>query len=277
MPLFITPLTLPATGPLWIDLSGITPDRLADLSLSQIERLPLLADGRASEFGLLFSANRSTDGSDGAIECVGDFSRVHRIGAKMTIGTIVVQGDAGRHAGEAMTGGTLTITGDAGDWLAAEMTGGTLRVGGRAGDNVAGALPGSRAGMQGGVVVIAGDVGCLAGARMRRGMLAIGGDCGAGVAFEMRAGTALVAGRIGENPCLGMKRGTLIALASIPALSPTFQRGSVWSPTFMPLLANRLARAHFQPAKSAGDLCQGKWQQWHGDTLYGGRGEVFHR
>jgi len=277
MPLTITPLTSPANGPLWIDLSGITPDRLADLSLSQIERLTLLADGRASELGLLFSATRSKGGDDGAIECVGDFSRVHRVGAQMTVGTIVVQGDVGRHAGEAMAGGTLTITGHAGDWLAAEMTGGSLRVGGRAGDNVAGALPGSIAGMRGGVVVVAGDVGCLAGARMRRGILAIGGDCGAGVAFEMRAGTAIVAGRIGENACLGMKRGTLIALVGIPVLSPTFQRGSVWSPTFMPLLANRLARAHFQPAESAGDLCLGKWQQWHGDTLCGGRGEVFHR
>jgi formylmethanofuran dehydrogenase subunit C len=277
MPLFIESRSAkPADAPLSIDLDGITPDRLATLTAAEIAALPVTADGRRRPLGTLFTVGG--DMADGRIDCGGDFSRVHRVGAGMAAGTMTVRGDVGRHAGEGMTGGTLTISGNAGDWLAAEMTGGSVRVGGRAGDNVAGALPGSPVGMRGGVVVVEGDAGCLAGARMRRGLLAIGGDCGEAAAFEMRAGTVLVAGRAGRRPGMGMRRGTLIFPGTIPDLPPTFTRGAVWTPTILRLLANRLDRAGFRPGGRPPDQwTSAAWQQWHGDAIEGGRGEIFHR
>lgn len=266
----------PADAPLSIDLAGITPDRIAGLSAAEIAALPVTADGGRTPLGTLFTV--SGDVADGRIECGGDFSRVHRVGAGMAAGTMTVRGDVGRHAGEGMSGGSLMIDGDAGDWLAAEMTGGSVRVGGRAGDNAAGALPGSPFGMRGGVVVIAGDAGALAGARMRRGLLAIGGDCGEAAAFEMRAGTVLVAGRAGRRPGMGMRRGTLLFPGTIPEVPPTFLRGAVWTPTVLRLLADRLDQAGFRPAgRSPEQWTSGEWQQWHGDAIEGGRGEIFHR
>ena len=276
MPLVLSPSTQAANGPLSIELEGIVPDRIADRDRASIAQLPVLADGRPCPLGDLFTI--AGDATDGRIECVGDFSRVHRLGVGMQRGGILVQGSVGRHAGEAMSGGTLTITGNAGDWLAAGMTGGEVLVEGNAGDNVAAALPGDDLGVRGGLIAINGDVGCLAGARMRRGLLGIGGCCGEAAAFEMRAGTVLVAGRVGRRAGMGMRRGSFIALSSVPDVPPTFSRGAAWSPSVLPLLAGRLAQSGFRAtAGRPSDAFGGIWQQWHGDLLTGGRGEIFHR
>jgi formylmethanofuran dehydrogenase subunit C len=276
MPLVLSPSTTADDGPLSIEFEGVVPDRLVDLDAAAVARLPVLADGRPCPLGDLFTIHG--DAADGRIECVGDFSRVHRLGAGLHRGEITVHGHVGRHAAEAMAGGTLTISGNAGDWLAAGMTGGEVLVEGNAGDNAAAALPGDDLGVRGGLIAINGDAGCLAGARMRRGLLGIGGSCGEGAAFEMRAGTVLVAGRVGPRPGMGMRRGSLIALSAVPDVPPTFSVGAAWSPTILPLLAGRLARAGFRAtAGRPADAFGGIWQQWHGDPLAGGRGEIFHR
>lgn len=276
MPLMLSPSTTASDGPLSIDVDDLLPNRVADLSLASIGRLPVMADGRPCPLGELFTIEG--DPADGRIECVGDFSRVHRLGAAMQWGRILVRGNVGRHAGEGMSGGEFMVMGDAGDWLAAGMTGGQVLVEGNAGDNAAAALPGDDLGVRGGLVAINGDAGCLAGARMRRGLLGVGGSCGEGAAFEMRAGTVLVAGRVGRRSGMGMRRGSLIALSAVPEVPPTFSRGSAWSPNILPLLAGRLARAGFRATASRpADAFGGVWQQWHGDLLTGGRGEIFHR
>jgi formylmethanofuran dehydrogenase subunit C len=276
MPLLLSPSTTADDEPLSIELEGVVPDRLVGLDHAAIARLPVRADGRPCRLGDLFTIHG--DATDGRIRCVGDFSRVHRLGAGMQRGGIMVQGSVGRHAGEAMSGGALTITGDAGDWLAAGMTGGEVLVEGNAGDNVAAALPGDDLGVRGGLIAINGDVGCLAGARMRRGLLGIGGSCGEAAAFEMRAGTVVVARGVGRRSGMGMRRGSLIALSAVPELPPTFSRGAAWSPTILPLLAGRLARAGLRATSGLpADTFGGIWQQWHGDLLTGGRGEIFHR
>ena len=276
MPLLLSPSAAVGNGPLAIDLTGIVPDRVAGRTAIEIARLEIGADGCRLPLGDLFDVEGTAD--DGLLLCAGDFSRVHGIGAGMREGTIAVRGSVGRHAGAGMAGGTLTVDGSAGDWLAAAMTGGRVLVEGHAGDNVAAGLPGSDSGVRGGLIVINGDVGCLAGSRMRRGLLGIAGSCGDGAAFEMRAGTVFVAGQVGRHAGLGMRRGSLVAVSSIPEMPPTFSRGAAWSPGVLPLLAGRLARAGLRAAaaRAAGDG-GGTWQQWHGDLLAGGRGEIFHR
>jgi formylmethanofuran dehydrogenase subunit C len=279
MPLVLTPrfscaAAMPATGtPLEVDLTGVVPNRVRSLARGAIERLAIHVDGTPFLLGELFDV--TGDAADGRIECRGDFSRVHRIGAGMAEGRIDVTGPAGRHAAAGMTGGTLTITGGVGDWLAGDMAGGEVLVAGDAGDNAAAALPGSHVGMRGGLVIITGSAGSLAGARMRRGILAIGADCGPAAAFEMRAGTVVVGGRVGRRPGLGMRRGSLIAISESDTLElpPGFVRGALWQPAFLPLLFRRLGQAGFETTLAPQRVCQ--WRQWHGDALAGGRGEVW--
>jgi len=268
MPLVLTPLSM-AGGPLSVDLSGIVPHAIRDLDRADIARLPIHADGRRAQLGEVFGL--AGEPTDEVLECRGDFTRVHHVGASMTSGRIDVAGDVGRHAGAGMAGGILAISGSAGDWLAAEMTAGEVWVGGSVGDNAAAALPGSRFGIRGGLVVVRGSAGSLAGARMRRGILAIGGDSGEAAGFEMRAGTVVIGGRVGPRAGLGMRRGSVIALSDRPAVPPTFRRGATWQPPFLPLLFRRLERGGFAPAHPSPSA---PWQHWHGDMLTGGRGEL---
>lgn len=259
-----------------ISVAGLLPERLGKASSTEIEQLPISCDGRPARLADCFIVTGSA--ADGGLHCRGDFSRVHHLGARLSHGEILVSGDIGRHAGESMTGGRLVVSGNAGDWLACGMAGGSVQIGGHAGDNAAAALPGERQGMTGGSVTVSGSVGRLAGSRMRRGLLAVGGTCGEATGFEMLAGTVLVAGRPGRLAGLGMRRGSVILLGAAESeplsawLPPNFRRGAVWSPAFLPLLAQQLATAGFTAA-TARDW-RGPWQQWHGDALCGGRGEI---
>lgn len=272
MPLVLSPRLAADRAPLAIDLDGIVPDRVATLALAEIARLPIRADLRPCTLGDVFDL--TGDAADHAIECRGDFSRVHRVAAGMQAGTVRVTGAVGRHAAEGMAGGRLEVAGDAGDWLAAEMAGGEVKVAGRVGDNLAAALPGSRHGMRGGLVLVGGSAGGLAGARMRRGIVAIAGGCGDAAGFEMRAGTVVIGAAPGRHPGLGMRRGSVIMLADRPEVPPGFHRGAAWRPAFLPLLLRRLAAAGYAPATKA--LPHAAWRQWHGDPLAGGRGEILH-
>lgn len=293
MPLVISPHEgVPSTVD--IDLSGITPDRLEGFEIDAIRRLPIGVGGAFKPLAEVFALTGSID-TDRSIECRGDFSHVHGIARGMGAGRIDVSGAVGDHAAAGMVGGELVVAGDAGVGLAAGMAGGVVHVGGDVGDDAAAALPGSQMGMTGGLVMIEGSAGRLVGTRMRRGIVAIGGDCGPVAGFEMRAGTVIVVGTLGRHAGLGMRRGSIIAAGSAPRPPATFLPGEVWSPPFLALLARRLAVAGFRgtrhasrpPARSlrspspppptSTSWAPEYFQQWHGDMVTGGRGELFLR
>ncbi len=283
MPLVILPRG-GFSGPGSIDLSGITPDRLTELRTTAIERLPVEIDGRQQPLASAFVVSGALD-EDNRIECRGDFSRVHGIGAGMLSGRIEVIGAVGHRAGARMAGGELVIAGHAGNWLAAGMSGGLVRIAGNAGDDAAAAFPGEANGVTGGLIVIDGSAGRLAAARMRRGIVAIGGDCGSGAGFELRAGTVVVAGTLGRHAGLGMRRGSIIAAGPSAVPGPTFQAGATWLPPFLTLLERRLLAAGFSPAARGPapspphslNWSRVTWTQWHGETTSGGRGEFWVR
>jgi formylmethanofuran dehydrogenase subunit C len=273
MALVIEPRDGGAGGPLSIDLTGIVPGLRAGHAAPAIAALPIGAGTGTVALGSLFALRG--DATDGVVICRGDFSGVHGIAAGMDRGTVEVVGDVGRHAGAGMTGGRLLVTGNAGDWLAAGMAGGEVVVGGDVGDHAAAALPGADRGPTGGRVLVAGDAGAFAAGRMRRGIVMVAGSCGPGAAFELRAGT-LVTNRVGAGSAVGMQRGSVVILdhaAAPPGASVGFFAGRAWDPPFLRLLAGSLPDAVPWVGVAAALRC-GRWRQWHGDPLHGGRGEV---
>ena len=282
MPLVILPREGSCAGA--IDLCGLTPNGLTGLTIAAIERLPVEIDGRPQPLASAFEISGSLE-DDGRIECRGDFSHVHGLGAGMRSGRIEVDGPVGHRAGARMAGGELVVAGNAGNWLAGGMSGGIVRISGNAADDAAAAFPGETHGVTGGLIMIAGSAGRLAAARMRRGIVAIGGDCGPGAGFELRAGTVIVAGSLGPHAGLGMRRGSIIAAGPPTVPGPTFLAGATWSPPFLTLLERRLLAAGFRPptctATTGKDPSLGwsraTWTQWHGETVSGGRGEFWVR
>jgi formylmethanofuran dehydrogenase subunit C len=260
-----------------ISLAGITPDRLAPLSVAAIERLPLswgkqklaLADFFAvsgdAESGLVF------DGFD---------RRFSDAGAGMVAGECHIEGDAGDFVGRDLRGGCLTVRGSVGDFAACGLAGGELVVTGDAGDSLGAALPWLAGGMRGGRVVVHGRVGARCADKLRRGEIFIGGDAGDFCGSRMVAGSVVVAGRLGAHAGYAMRRGSLLLLGAAFVPPPTFVETVMCADAYLRLVwADWQARfdttspfAVFARNAMASGL---RPRRWMGDLASDGRGEVF--
>lgn len=201
-----------------LDLTGLTPTKLASMASHEIARLPV-GLGK-TPLGLCDAFDISgTPGDTLTIEGAG--ATLDFVGSGLDSGTIIVNANVGAYAGRKMTGGRIEINGNAGNFLASGMSGGLIHVNGNAGDNLGGILPGDRFGMVGGIVVIEGNIGARAGEKMRRGTVIVRGKTGEGAGTRMIGGTIWAEGGFGPEPGYMMRRGTLIG-SKVERLLPTF-------------------------------------------------------
>jgi len=255
-----------------LDLEGLLPERLKDLSLADVARLPIGQGNCQVPLGELFELSGSA--ADESLEIEGDLRLSRDLGVAMTRGTIRLDGHAGDRLGAGMIGGTIKVEADAGHEVGLDMAGGAILIRGSAGDGVASAFAGSKRGMTGGVILVAGSVGAWAGARMRRGLVVIGGACHHGLAHGMIAGTIVVNGSCTGQPGLEMKRGSLLFLGPTPRLPLTFRLAGAFRPAFLALLYRELDAygLAIDPEIRGQPL-----QLYHGDRLALGKGEVWMR
>jgi formylmethanofuran dehydrogenase subunit C len=202
-----------------LDLSPLTPHRLAGLSAAEIARIALSTTRVPMPVGDAF---RLRMGDAGEIRIENSCDRLDQIGQDMTGGAIVVDGPVGAHVGRRMAGGRLTIRGDAGPWAASGLRGGAIEITGNAGDRLGGPLAGEMTGMRGGLVVVRGSVGARAGDRLRRGVILVEGSAGPYAGARMIAGTLMVRRKAGPLPGYLMRRGTIVLGDGADDLSPTF-------------------------------------------------------
>lgn len=259
-------LTRRESSPIPLDVTGILPETVANLSALEVAKLPVLFGNRREELGEHFDVKPgSTVAPKRAdIQFAGDTRNVHNIGKGMTGGFIYSENDVGRHAGAQMSGGQLVLDGGAGDWLGAEMRGGYLEARSTVGDCVGAAYRGSRRGMTGGTIFLRWAAGHELGLLMRRGTIIVEGDTGEFTGASMIAGTIAVRGKLGARAGAGMKRGTILALGGVAEISVGMRYSCEYSPTLLPLLGKTLNlpvpdRVH----------C------FRGDVLTGGRGELW--
>ena len=71
-----------------LSVQGLLPEFTATQSLTDIKQLPVLCDNQPARLCDFFRVDGNPE--DEQIECFGDFSRVHFLGAGMQSGTIVV-------------------------------------------------------------------------------------------------------------------------------------------------------------------------------------------
>lgn len=253
-----------------VDLSPLTPERLAGKALAEIEALELTSGNCRLQVRELFEVS----GTDAATLVIrGGCDRLDRIGQGMGSGSILVEGDAGAYLGLDLQGGAIEVRGDAGAYCASRMAGGLIHIHGNAGDFLGAALPGEPHGMRGGTVVVRGSAGDRAADRLRRGQVLIEGNAGRYCASRMIAGTVAVLGRVGEGVGSGMRRGTLL-LSETPPLPSTFNESGTFELTFLPLLIGSWrglpgAFATLAPAPRA--------RRYVGDRAAGGLGEILIR
>jgi formylmethanofuran dehydrogenase subunit C len=251
-----------------LDLSILTPARLAGLTTAEIAALPVGTTRRLVAVGDVFDV----DGSDPAtIRFEGGSDRFDRIGEALDGGEIHVEGGVGWRVGRLMQAGRLTVSGSVEGLAGSGMSGGFLSIGGNAGQRLGGPMAGEMAGMRGGAIRVAGSAGSRAGDRMRRGTIVVAGELGEDAGSRMIAGT-LIAGSIARGaPGRLMKRGTLILCGGAERLGPTFLDNGPADLLILRVMARELR---------GGDLGElpldgAPMRRIGGDTAVLGKGEIF--
>jgi formylmethanofuran dehydrogenase subunit C len=267
MPNHVT-LSFRQSDPGPVDLSGIVPDRFAELTEREIAALPVWVGRASARLGDICTV-KGEKSADVRIE--GELRNLDCIGAGMHGGRLTVLGDAGRDVGRGMAGGLLEVSGSVRDGCGVGMSGGSIKVAGSAGDGVGGASPGASRGMSGGEIFVAGSVGRGAGASARRGLVVVGGDAGDGTAHSMIAGTVLVFGALAGSVGRWNKRGTVVALggASVPA---TYWFACSYRPVFLRVLLAYLRASHGVIVEDR--FVTGRYARYCGDLSELGKGEL---
>ena len=212
-----------------VDAECISPDVFAEKSVNEIAVLQIWEGNRKRNLGDLFKIEQeaSTSSEEATIRISGDVSKVRRIGAKMSMGRIIVEGDAGMHLGEEMKGGKITVTGNAASWAGFMMKNGTIEIRVDAGDYIGAAYRGSTEGMGGGEIIIRGNAGSEVGCFMRRGIIKVYGNVGKFAGIHMRNGTIFVQGNSEGRAGAEMTDGKIIVCGYIPSILPTFTIDSI--------------------------------------------------
>ena len=237
------PLTLRSRGPARasqrLNLSGITPQRLKTMNLSEIAKLQVPGIHSTLEIGEYFHV---IEGDRERLRFEGDLTSCDYVAGQLSGGEIEVFSSVGHYAGFAMTGGRFTIQGNAEHFAGSGMRDGTLRIEGNAGDFLGGTASGTGSGMRGGTVVVNGSAGLWSAARMRRGTIVIHGDVAEGLAMRMIAGTVICCGKASTPYGCGMRRGTLMFLGttSQPTEIVGFSSPEPVELTFLPLFLSHL-------------------------------------
>lgn len=210
-----------------IHAENITPDIFETKTIDEIKILPVFEGNRRRVIADLFKVDDDSSNEDRTIHLVGDLTKLKKIGAKMSLGQIVVDGSVGMRLGEGMRGGTITVKGNADSWVGTMMKGGLIEVLGNAGDYIGASYRGSTEGMKKGTIVVHGDAGSDVGCFMKNGLIKVLGNIGSFAGINMRDGTILVIGNSEGRLGAQMRGGKIVVLGYVPSILPTFTINSI--------------------------------------------------
>ena len=200
----------------------IKPELFEEKQLSEVLNVEVYEGNRRKRFGELFKVREVGEAEETTLELIGDFSKVRRVGRRMSRGVIRVKGVAGIGFGEAMKGGRIVVEGSAGSWLGVKMKGGSIEVYGDVGDFLGGAYRGEDVGMKGGSIVVHGRAGWNVGYKMKNGLIVVEGDVGGFPGVHMSGGTVYVKGGCGKGAGAFMKNGRIVLLGYVPSILASF-------------------------------------------------------
>ena len=223
-----------------LDLSPLTPSKLARMKLREIEALVIGTTRDALKVGDVFKVKA---GDASTIRFVSTDATCDRIGQDMGEGEIVIEGDAGAYLGERMKGGSIALEGSAGFCAGAAMAGGIIEISKHVGERAGGVAIGETFGMRGGRLVVKGNAGPMLGERMRRGLIVVNGNAAEYAGARAIAGTIMIARKVGRWAGYGLRRASLILAKEPEELLPTFGDSGVLDFNYLRLLDTQLKAA----------------------------------
>jgi formylmethanofuran dehydrogenase subunit C len=203
----------------------ISPDNFVSMTIDEISRLQIWEGNRRRVLSELFTLDGEEVGDElttTSLRLVGDFGKVRRVGARMTGGEVIIEGNVGMHLGEEMKGGKITVLGEAGSWAGSAMKGGAILVKGNTGDYLAAPYRGVSEGMKGGSITVDGDTGNEAGCYMAGGLIRIRGSAGLYAGIHMKGGVLCIEGDAGERVGAEMTGGRIAVLRKAHSVLPGF-------------------------------------------------------
>jgi formylmethanofuran dehydrogenase subunit C len=242
-----------------VEGKNISPDVFKGKSVKEIESLEIWEGNRKRTVGELFEISAvGVSSDDFTIKIEGNIGSVRNVGADMSMGNIIVDGDVGMHLGEAMSGGMITVSGNAGSWAGSRMKGGTIEIKGNAGDYIGAAYRGSTDGMSGGTIIIHGDAGHEVGCFMKGGLIKILGNVGIFAGIHMRKGTIMVKGTSMGRAGAQMTNGKIVLAGQSEDVMPTFTIEEIKG-----------------KVKVNGEKIEGPFYRFTGDLADNGKGKLF--
>jgi len=173
--------------------------------------------------------------------------------------------------GAGLSGGELVVDGDVGWYLGQRMSGGVIEVRGSTGPHAGGADPGAKRGMTGGEIIIRGAAGSMAGAGLRRGLIVVQRDAGADAGRAMLAGSILVFGALGANPGLFSRRGSIVAFGAHTPPAP-YRYACTYRPPHLRVTLAYLGTRYGVPVTPR--QLAGAYRRYSGDLAELGAGEI---
>ncbi len=245
-----------AAAPYPVDGSIFRPDTLGALDTKSLRQQTIRIGSTDVALGELFGIE--TQREPQLTLRVSPDLRLHRLGAQMQQGKLIVEGDAG-------------------DDLGASMSGGTIHVRGSAGDRVGGPDTTRNRGMTGGRIIIQGKAGDHVGLRMRRGTIAIAGEVGLSPGYRMLAGTIALESGPFDHPGLEMRRGTLLLLDPDAAAlkTPNFREEGVFDTVSFPIIRLMLGDMKLPQILARRGRLPQRMRLFTGDHFELGKGEIW--
>lgn len=246
--------------PVPVDAGNIRPDSFKAKTVEEIKSLRIWEGNRRRVVDDLFHIEYEDDPSseDTTIRIVGDLTKLKKIGAKMSFGHILVEGNVGMRLGEDMRGGVITVKGNADSWVGTMMKEGRIEVMGNVGDYVGAAYRGSTEGMRGGIIAVHGDAGSEVGCFMRKGLIKVQGNIGSFAGMHMRDGIILIEGDSDGRLGAEMRGGKIVVLGHVPSILPTFTVKSIRKRT-----------------KAGPERISGPFYMFEGDLAENGEGRLY--
>lgn len=243
-------LTLRAPLGRRVDASGVAWGSLHELDAAGIAAQTAWVESEgAVSLGDLFEVR---GGPGGRTRLLGDLALMDGIGAGLTRGELLVDGNAGAYLGRRMRGGFIEVRGSAGA---------------RAGA----ADPGAKRGMSGGEILIRGSAGPGAGAGARRGLIVVEGDAAEHAARAMIAGSLVVLGSLGPDAGLFSRRGSIVVLG--PHLPPApYRYACTYRPPHLRVTLTYLKARRGVPVTP--EQIAGAYRRYSGDLAELGAGEI---
>jgi len=254
-----------------VDFSGIIPEKVLEMPVNELKKTTILVGNDRIPLGDVCRLKTHLSQKEELI-LSGNTSCINQIGAKMTMGRLIVLGSTGHFVGLNMSGGEIEIRGNAGTNLGANMQGGFIRCSGDTGDYAGAALDGHARGMNGGMILIAGSTGKELGSGMRRGIIIVGHNAGELTGVDMLAGSIFVFGSAGSNLGLNMRRGSIIVNRLGDSFPVGFLDSGRGDAIWLRVYFNSISSMGIRPPKG---WSRDSWKRFTGDHVQSGKGELY--